>query len=48
MKLEHKLFKVKTLAILSGGEDTPTINSSIEAIRNRASLLGFKVLGVLK
>jgi len=48
MKLEHKLFKGKTLAILSGGGDTPAINSSIEAIRNRASLLGFKVYGVLK
>jgi len=48
MKLEHKLFKGKTLAILSGGGDTPAINSSIEAIRNRASLLGFRVFGVLK
>jgi len=48
MKLEHKLFKGKTLAILSGGGDTPAINSSIEAIRNRASLLGFRVFGVIK
>ncbi|MEI7490602.1 MAG: 6-phosphofructokinase [Bacteroidota bacterium] len=48
MKLENKLFKGKTLAILSGGGDTPAINSSIEAIRNRASLLGFKVYGVLR
>jgi 6-phosphofructokinase 1 len=48
MKYEHKLFKGKTLAILSGGGDTPAINSSIEAIRNRASLLGFKVYGVLQ
>jgi 6-phosphofructokinase 1 len=48
MKLENKLFKGKTLAILSGGGDTPAINSSIEAIRNRASLLGFKVFGVLQ
>jgi 6-phosphofructokinase 1 len=47
MKLENKLFNGKTLAILSGGGDTPAINSSIEAIRNRASLLGFKVYGVL-
>lgn len=46
MKYEHKLFKGKTLAILSGGGDTPAINSSIESIRNRASLLGFKVYGV--
>ena len=48
MKYENKLFKGKTLAILSGGGDTPAINSSIEAIRNRASLLGFKVYGVLQ
>ena len=48
MKQEHKLFQGKTLAILSGGGDTPAINSSIEAVRNRASLLGFKVFGVLQ
>ena len=46
MKSEHKLFKGKTLAILSGGGDTPAINSSIEAIRNRASMLGYKVYGI--
>ncbi|TSA24973.1 MAG: 6-phosphofructokinase [Bacteroidetes bacterium] len=46
MKQETKLFEGKTLAILSGGGDTPAINSSIEAVRNRASLLGFKVYGV--
>ncbi|MBP7849756.1 MAG: 6-phosphofructokinase [Lentimicrobiaceae bacterium] len=43
---EHKLFKGKTLAILSGGGDTPAINSSIESIRNRASMLGYRVLGI--
>lgn len=48
MKYEHKLFQGKTLAILSGGGDTPAINSSIEAVRNRASLLGFKVYGILQ
>lgn len=48
MKHEKKLFDGKTLAILSGGGDTPAINSSIEAVRNRASLLGFKVYGVRK
>lgn len=42
----NKLFAGKTLAILSGGGDTPAINSSIEAIRNRASMLGFKVYGI--
>ena len=48
MKQDQKLFKGKTLAILSGGGDTPAINSSIEAIRNRASLLGYKVYGVIQ
>ena len=43
-----KLFNGKTLAILSGGGDTPAINSSIECVRNRASMLGFKVYGVLR
>jgi 6-phosphofructokinase 1 len=46
MKKTEKFFSGKTLAILSGGGDTPAINSSIEAIRNRASLLGFRVFGV--
>lgn len=47
MKQEQKLFKGKTLAILSGGGDTPAVNHSIESIRNRASMLGFKVYGIL-
>jgi 6-phosphofructokinase len=46
MRCEHKLFHGKTLAILTGGGDTPAINSSIEAIRNRASFLGYKVYGI--
>ncbi|MCK5838768.1 MAG: 6-phosphofructokinase, partial [Bacteroidales bacterium] len=46
MKKKNKLFEGKTLAILSGGGDTPAINSSIENIRNRASLVGYKVYGV--
>ncbi len=45
---EQKIFKGKTLAILSGGGDTPAINSSIENIRNRALILGFKVYGILQ
>lgn len=44
----EKIFKGKTLAILSGGGDTPAINSSIESVRNRASMLGFKVYGIRK
>ncbi|MDR1792872.1 MAG: 6-phosphofructokinase [Bacteroidales bacterium] len=46
MLLKEKIFKGKTLAILSGGGDTPAINSSIENIRNRALILGFKVYGI--
>ena len=48
MKQELKSYHGKTLAILSGGGDTPAINSSIEAIRNRASILGFRVYGIRK
>ena len=46
MKQKSKIFHGKTLAILTGGGDTPAINSSIETIRNRASMLGFKVFGI--
>lgn len=48
MRKTEKIFKGKTLAILSGGGDTPAINSSIECIRNRASMLGYRVYGVKK
>lgn len=44
----EKFFTGKTMAILSGGGDTPAINSSIESVRNRASMLGFKVYGILR
>ena len=48
MTKKAKIFEGKTLAILSGGGDTPAINSSIEQIRNRASMLGYKVYGIRK
>lgn len=48
MKPKNKIFSGKTLAILTGGGDTPALNSSIESIRNRASMLGFKVYGIRK
>ncbi len=48
MRKTEKIFKGKTLAILSGGGDTPAINSSIECIRNRASMLGYRVYGIKK
>ena len=35
----EKIFAGKTLAILSGGGDTPAINSSIESVRNRLESL---------
>jgi 6-phosphofructokinase 1 len=46
MQLKDKIYKGKTIAILTGGGDTPAINSSIEKIRNRALILGFKVYGI--
>jgi len=46
MALKKKIFEGKTLAILTGGGDTPALNSSIEAIKCRASVLGFKVYGI--
>ncbi len=46
--MSKKLFSGKTLAILTGGGDTPALNSSIESVRNRASLLGYRVYGVRK
>ena len=48
MQRKEKIFKGKTIAILSGGGDTPAINSSIENIRNRALILGFNVYGILQ
>ena len=48
MKPKNKIFSGKTLAILTGGGDTPALNSSIESVRNRASMLGFKVYGIRK
>ncbi|MDD3688340.1 MAG: 6-phosphofructokinase, partial [Bacteroidales bacterium] len=46
MLQKNKLFNGKTLAILTGGGDTPALNSSIKSIRNRAALLGYKVYGI--
>lgn len=43
---KDKIFAGKTLAILTGGGDTPAFNASVEAIRNRAAVLGYKVYGV--
>ncbi|MCF8231768.1 MAG: 6-phosphofructokinase [Bacteroidales bacterium] len=44
---KSKVFCGQTLAILTGGGDTPAVNSSIESIRNRASMLGFNVYGII-
>jgi 6-phosphofructokinase 1 len=48
MALTKRLFEGKTLAILTGGGDTPALNASIEAIKSRASVLGYKVYGIRK
>lgn len=48
MALEKRLFDGKTLGILTGGGDTPALNASIEAIKSRASVLGYKVYGIRK
>lgn len=48
MALSRKIFEGKTLGILTGGGDTPALNASIEAIKSRASVLGFKVYGIRK
>ncbi|MDP4267116.1 MAG: 6-phosphofructokinase [Bacteroidota bacterium] len=48
MKLEKKLFQGKTLGILTGGGDTSALNASIDAIKTRASILGYNVYGILK
>ena len=44
--IKEKFFKGKILAVLSGGGDTSAINASIDSIRNRASMLGYRVYGI--
>lgn len=39
-------FYGQTLAILTGGGDTPALNATIEAVRNRAVVLGYRVVGI--
>lgn len=48
MALNKKIFDGKTLAILTGGGDSPSLNASIEAIKCKAAVLGFKVIGIRK
>lgn len=48
MALSKRPYEGKTLAILTGGGDTAALNASIEAIKSRASALGFRVYGVRK
>lgn len=43
-----RLFEGKRLAILTGGGDTAALNASIEAIKCRAAVLGYKVYGILR
>lgn len=48
MAQKKRICEGKTLAILTGGGDTPALNASIEAIKSRASILGYKVYGIRK
>lgn len=45
---EKKLLEGKTVGILTGGGDTPAVNSSIEQIRNHVAILGAKIYGIRK
>lgn len=44
----NRIFEGKVLAILTSDGDTPSMNASIEAIKCRASVLGYKVYGIRK
>jgi len=46
--MEKRFLEGKTVGILTGGGDTPAVNSSIEQIRNHVSILGAKVYGIRK
>ncbi|HBX52278.1 MAG: hypothetical protein A2275_10180 [Bacteroidetes bacterium RIFOXYA12_FULL_35_11] len=48
MAIKGRIFEGKTLAILTGDGDTPSMNASIEAVKCRASVLGYQVYGVRK
>lgn len=48
MAMQKRIFEGKVLAILTGGGDTPSMNASIEALKCRASVLGYKVYGIRK
>ena len=43
-----RIFEGKKIAILTGGGDTAALNASIEAIKARVSILGFKVYGIIE
>jgi 6-phosphofructokinase 1 len=46
MEKLNRFFEGQTLAILTGGGDTPALNASIEALKCRASVLGFNIYGI--
>lgn len=48
MAMQKRIFEGKILAVLTGGGDTPSMNASIEALKCRASVLGYKVYGIRK
>ncbi|MCF8309297.1 MAG: 6-phosphofructokinase [Bacteroidales bacterium] len=46
MTLQQGKYYGKTLAILTGGGDTQALNATMEAVRNRAVVLGYRVVGI--
>jgi len=46
MEIPKRFFEGQTLAILTGGGDTPALNASIEALKCRASVLGYNIYGI--
>ncbi len=46
MTAKQAKFHNQTLAILTGGGDTPALNTTIEAVRSRAVEIGYRVVGI--
>jgi len=46
MMQTQKKFEGRTLAILTGGGDTPALNATIESVRSRAIEIGYRVVGI--
>lgn len=48
MAQQKRIFEGRVLAILTGDGDTPSMNAAIEALKCRASVLGYHVYGIRK